>query len=454
MCIGSRGQLATFQSTTVSLLSLEDPWEVDRVAVVEIVRNPRSNPDLALLLDYPKSGSGHDDDDRRRKWLSEAVRRWCRDACSLSPLHAALFTGNLGAAVQEASQAGRPWLAALLASSSSSSNGKTIQSVSTRSDEAEVVRLALNLLSGRLDGIARSYSPSHPALLGHALSLFYGGQAPSEPLMVPETTFPWNRPIPDLLDCLLSNRPPMVHPNAMPMFCTPGLPDLLVPCLVASNFGLPAAGCLQVAAAEQLLHLGFVGEAAQILPDPRFLLRLAALFPADGDGVLSQQQQHHRHHHHHPRLTAMAAAWRFHQQRDWEAEFDEWILAGNPAAAERVLLQTGHLADQYVLAGEHGRLAARLSAVSSGRRTLSSHLSIYRLYLQVRLEPDAKATAAADLLAALNRVAEPIALPTRIAFAEMTAACVSLLPATETVACRHLPPELALLRCHGILSVW
>jgi hypothetical protein len=399
----------------VSLLPLEEPDLINPEAVDALWKNPKSNPDMSLLLDINSQD--------RLSWLANAVKRWCPDALRSSSLHAALFTNNIVHAEREAARQNRPWLAALLASECPKELAKAQLA---NSDCDSISQLVLRLLAGQVDGIAEDHCQQNQWLLGYALRLFYTNSRPQETCKLSES-FPNKATIPDMVSCLLVGVRPVFSPEAL-RFKILGVPDMLPPYLVSKALG-HSDRSIKLLAAEQLIHNGLVSQACEVLLDePKLLLDLFARFPnVSGD----------------TKLKSIASAWSFHSRGDYEAEFDSWIAAERVEQAAAVFLS--NLADHYVLSGEHSRLAARLSLLSHLRL---EELIIYQLYLSVRSEHDSSASS--ELVRRMDSVSVH-SLTKKVAYAEM-AACACMNNMSNASLSRYLPPELILLHCHRILQ--
>jgi hypothetical protein len=243
------------------------------------------------------------------------------------------------------------------------------------------------------------------------------------------STFPNERPVPNVFSSILLGIPVVFHPQAFQSINS-SFPDMLLPYLLSRELGLDEL--VMRKAYEQLLYLGYYNAAALLLrPDQDYGMAIShySRFPETKSCRPPAK------------VEGITRAWKFDSFRDYEAEFDAWISADQADRACLVFLK--NLADHYVLTGEHGRLKARLSALS-----MSCHpdLAIYRLYIKVRFEGDAMA---AKTLSAHLDAKSILSLPLKkkIAFAEIAAAC-----SEQGSISKCLPPELCLMQCHRMLQ--
>lgn len=409
------GRIVSIQGSTISLIQLEESTQISESQIITLIRNPRSNTDIALLLDAKSSD--------RRVWLGRALKRWSSNIMNRTPVHAALISGDFVAAEREAARMNRPWLAALLAS-----DAKVEQDINCDGFD-EVTKLALSLLKGKVDGVSEKLGWNW--LVDYAIRYLYSGStAACKPDYV-YVSFPNSTRIPSILSCLLLNKPAVFHPMAFKDIISAHYPDMLIPYLANRELQYNDEFVMH-RAYEQLLFLGFYNAAALLLTnESSLMISHFSRFPLTNSINAS------------PVVVGISSAWAFHANRDHEAEFDAWMMAEQCEKACLVLLN--HLADQYVLTGEHGRLKARLLSLTPCQHP---DLTVYRLYVQVRLDRDQ--SAAKNLTTCLDSrsAARSLSLLRRIAFAEMAAAC-----SEQGFMSKCLPPELRLLQCHRILQL-
>ena len=403
------GRLAIVDGNEWSLVKVEQQGErkeYDEDYLIGVIKDPTCHPDVNLLLSLMSDNRG--DSLLKRVMIRWSIPKFAEKFESADRgLVEALLVKDLDRASQLALKT-RPWLAALLASCDDSLTFLCGDDSRQQDDDA---------VSDLINQIVKGELRTNDWLLDYALMRFYGStrdESTGSFLTVPNGT-----EIPFFFSSVILGREIIYHPDAFPKS---DLPDYLLPFLIARVNG-KLKSTLAKQAFEQLLGLGLYKAASLIIEsDVDRLLEHCQRFP-QCRSLLPLPLQ----------ATVMAS--RLHSEKDYEAEFDAWILAGCLDRAAAVFID--HLADQYVLTSELMRLSARLAALGS---IIEKETCIYRLYVEAKAGEDKSVAELAKLLSAKPT---PKPLVKKIALSEMAAMC-----ADRAVICdRHVPPELRLQFC-------